>query len=137
MCFLMVMCLFCFASCSNTKDVVILDSNSNKVVAELSTKENTSEVAKLLDACNYAEKTTKAIHSKEKYLIHFIDPKDSQYDIWFDVYITEYNDVYMQYDKEKMWNLNDFNRNNMDYDLKKCNSMTVSEFKAIIMVGGK
>ncbi|MCR5637067.1 MAG: hypothetical protein K6F76_07840 [Clostridiales bacterium] len=137
MCFLMVMCIFSFASCSNTKDVTILDRNSNKVVAELSTKENTSEVAKLLDACNHAEKSNNAIHAKEEYLVHFIDPKDSQYDIWFDVYINERNDVYIQYDKEKMENLNDFNKNNMNYDLMKCNNMTVSEFNEIITAAKK
>ncbi len=134
-CIIVLILIICFSSCSGRKDIVITDCITNKVVSELSTKEDKTEAVMLTDVlnkCKETNKTTKTIDTKEKYQVHFIDPKDSQYDIWFYIYITDENDVYAQFDKKKMENLNDFNKEHMDYNLKECTGMTANEFHSVL-----
>ena len=66
----------------------------------------------------------------QKYLVHFIDPKDSLYDIRYYAYLnTDSNEVYVKFDTLKMSEKYD---GFVDDKMQKCTKLTANEFSAII-----
>jgi hypothetical protein len=95
----------CFSGCSAQNNIVITDSKSGETVAEFSSKEHQAEAAALTNALNGTGEVSGEIDYSEKYLVHFIDPKDPLYDIWYYAYLNDdSNAVYIQFDLEKMSN---------------------------------
>ena len=129
---MLLMCALCLVSCSAKKDTIIIDCNTDKVVAELSMNDNPTEVAALTDALNKTEESSEQFETKEKYLVHFVDPKDSVYDIWYYVYISADNRIFVQYDMEK---LSDVYDGFMNGNMQKCTNMTVNVFNAVLSAG--
>ena len=130
--FLLIIPILCSTSCSAKKDTIIIDCKTDKVVAELSMNDNPTEVAALTDALNKTEETSEQFETKEKYLVHFVDPKDSAYDIWYYVYISEDNRIFVQYDTDK---LSDVYDGFMDGNMQKCTTMTFNVFNAVLSTG--
>ncbi|MER2080564.1 MAG: hypothetical protein ABS876_03460 [Ruminococcus sp.] len=123
----------CFSGCSAQNNIVITDSKSGKVVAEFSSKEHQDEAAALTNALNNAEEASTEIDYSQEYLVHFIDPKDSLYDIWYYAYLNDDSDeVYFKYDLEKMKDYNDKSKGFFDDKMYKSANMTAKEFTDII-----
>lgn len=71
------------------------------------------------------------IKSKPKYLVHFVDPKDSINDVYYYIYI-ENNNIYVQYDTVKMKKLIDKFDVDFDDSIKKTTVMTVKDLDSVL-----
>ena len=118
--------LYALVGCSlNTPNIIITDYGTNNVVTQFSSKDYTEEAAALTNALNYNDEISENIKSDPEYTVHFIDPKNSAYDVWYFVYI-ENDTVYVQYNTEKMQQMND--------DIFKSETMTVDKFMEILSI---
>lgn len=120
-----------FIGCYNNHDIIITDCSTDKVVASFSTEENAEEAVMLTNAENNVGERAVKLNSKPKYLVHFVDPKDSLYDIYYYVYI-EGNNMYIQYNMEEMQELEDISHFGFDVSIMKTNGITVKEFNSIL-----
>ena len=127
---LMILLAVCLSGCSEQNNVVITDCESGEVVAAFSSKEHVSEAASLTDALNNTEEVSAEVDYSQMYLVHFIDPKDSLYDIRYYAYLnTDSNEVYVKFDTLKMSEKYD---GFVDDKMQKCTKLTANEFSAII-----
>lgn len=123
----------CFSGCSAQKNIVITDCKTGEIVAEFSSKEHQAEAALLTNALNNAGEISTEPDFSQKYLVHFIDPKDSLYDIWYYIYVGNDNrDVYVQYDMEKMKKFDDQIRGFADDKVRKSTYLNAVDFSNII-----
>ena len=123
----------CFSGCSAQNNIVITDSKSGETVAEFSSKEHQAEAAALTNALNGTGEVSGEIDYSEKYLVHFIDPKDPLYDIWYYAYLNDdSNAVYIQFDLEKMKDYNKKSDGFFDDKIHKSSKLTADEFSEII-----
>lgn len=74
-----------FIGCYNNHDNIITDCSTDKVVASFSAKEHTEETVMLVNALNSVDEKAIKLNSKPKYMVHFVDPKDSLYDIYYNI----------------------------------------------------
>lgn len=117
--------LVTLSGCFYKDDNIITDCKTGKVVASFSTKEHQKEALLLTNATYYTENKETKIKSKPKYLVHFVDPKDSINDVYYYIYI-ENNNIYIQYDTVKMKELIDKFDVGLDDSIKKTTVMTVN-----------
>ena len=123
----------CFSGCSAQNNIVITDCKSGETVAEFSSKEHQAEAAALTNVLNGTGEVPEEIDDSQKYLVHFIDPKDSLYDIWYYVYLNDdSNAVYIQFDLEKMKDYNKKSDGFFDDKIHKSSKLSADEFSEII-----
>jgi hypothetical protein len=125
---IIILSLVCvFAGCgyrfARSSKIVIIDYETNDVVAQFYTEDDEVSAVALTELLNNTEDITENVYSSPEYTVHFVDPKNSEFDVWYFIYL-ENDSLYMQYDTDKM--------NGMDDDIKKCTSMTPNEFMSII-----
>lgn len=94
-------------------------------------KEHEKEAILLTNATNYTENKETKIKSKPKYLVHFVDPKDSINDVYYYIYI-ENNNIYVQFDTVKMKKLIDKFDVDFDDSIKKTTVMTVKDLDSVL-----
>lgn len=123
----------CFSGCSAQNNIVITDGKTGEIVAAFSSKEHQAEAALLTNALNNTEEMSAEFDYSQKYLVHFIDPKDSLYDIWYYIYVSKDNhDVYVQYDMEKMKEFDDQTPGFADDKVRKSTRLNAVELSDII-----
>ena len=83
------------------------------------------------NATNYTENKETKIKSKPKYLVHFVDPKDSINDVYYYIYI-ENNNIYVQFDTVKMKKLIDKFDIDFDDSIKRTTVMTVKDLDSVL-----
>ena len=125
---IIILSLVCvFAGCgyrfARSSKIVIIDYETNDVVAQFYTEDDEVSAVALTEMLNNTEDITENVYSSPEYTVHFVDPRNADYDVWHFVYIKDEN-LYIQYDTDKM--------KDMDDDIKKCTSMTPNEFMSII-----
>lgn len=101
------------------------------LVLALTLIEHQKEAILLTNATNYTENKETKIKSKPKYLVHFVDPKDSINDVYYYIYI-ENNNIYVQFDTVKMKKLIDKFDVNFDNLIKKTTVMTVKDLDSVL-----
>ncbi len=126
--FLTLLVVLVFSGCSNKSDIVITDYETGKTAVEFSSKDYQKEAAKITDMINYLSDEEIDTVESPKYRVHFIDPKDSKYDIWFSVYDID-NRLYVQMVTEKM---GEHYSSFYDSSVREVTTMTVDEFNKII-----
>ncbi|MDD5923757.1 MAG: hypothetical protein PUC88_03080 [Clostridia bacterium] len=126
--FLTLLVVFVFSGCSNKSDIVVTDYETGKTAVAFSSKDYQEEAAKIIDMINYL--SDEEIHTTEspKYRVHFIDPKDSKYDIWFSVYDID-SHLYVKMLTEKM---SEHYSSFYDDSVKEVTTITVDEFNEIM-----
>lgn len=130
---LVVFLAICFCGCSAQKDIVITDCSSGQTIAGFSLKEDQNTAALLTNALNNGEVVSAQIDYSQKYLIHFVDPKDSLYDIWYYLYVNEdKNEVYVQFDLTEMKTYNDKTNGFFDDSIRRSTNLTAEEFLTIL-----
>lgn len=123
--------LVTLSGCFYKDDNIITDCKTGKVVASFSTKEHEKEAILLTNATNYLEDKETKVKSKPKYLVHFVDPKDSINDVYYYIYI-ENNNIYVQFDTVKMKELIDKFDVGLDDSIKKTTVMTVKDLDSVL-----
>ena len=125
LCSIIIFSLVCvFAGCgARSAKIEIKDYESNDVIAQFYTKDDEVSAVALTELLNNTEDISENINSSPEYTVHFVDPKNSDFDVWYFVYL-ENDSLYMQYDTDKM--------KGMDDDIKLSTSMTPNEFMSII-----
>lgn len=123
--------LITLSGCFYKDDNIITDCKTGKVVASFSTKEHEKEAILLTNATNYTENKETKIKSKPKYLVHFVDPKDSINDVYYYIYIKN-NNIYVQYDTVKMKKLIDKFDVDFDDSIKRTTVMTVKDLESVL-----
>ncbi len=128
-CFVAVISIICilFGCGFDKSHFIITDCKTNEVVVKFSSKEYVDETIVLTNALNNRETFSGEINPSKKYSIHYVDPKNSYYDVWYYVYI-ENDNLYIQMDTDRMKGIE-------DNTVKKCTSMTVDEFISILKTG--
>lgn len=129
--FLLVFVLTVLTGCFHKDNFFITNYVTGKVVASFSLEENEKQALMLTNALNYCENKEVKLNSKPKYMVHFVDPKDSLHDLYFYVYI-ENDNVYVQFNMDKMQGLEDTFHVGLDGSIKKTNGITVDEFNSIL-----
>lgn len=119
--------MFLFYSCSSGAKIEIEDYGTNKTVTEFATSERESDAADLTNMISSNEETDDNVGEPD-YTVHFIDPKDSKYDIWYFAYVENGN-VYFQYDIDRTFQDENFKFTD---EIKKCTEMTEERFNEIL-----
>lgn len=129
--FVLVLTFIMFVGCSSVDDCIISNVSTGKVVASFSTKKHEDETIMLVDAENNVSEKAVKVKSKPKYMVHFVDPKSSLHDVYYYLYIEKEN-MYIQYNMDKMNKLEERFHVGLDDSIKKTNGITVDEFNSIL-----
>lgn len=129
--FLLIFILTMLTGCFDKHNCIITNFSTDKVIASFSTKEHTEETVMLANAENNVEEKAVKLNTNPKYMVHFVDPKDSLHDMYYYVYI-EGDNMYIQYNMKEMQELEDTFPVGLDDSIRKTNGITVKEFNSIL-----
>lgn len=113
-------------SASTMCEISILDYNTEEVLTQFEASDDT-KANTVFNTLNNTEDTSEKPKTEPSYIIHFIDNGDSQYDVWYLVYIDD-SKLFVCLDSSRT----ESNNLNLESGLKLCKSTTVAEFVALL-----
>lgn len=131
---MLVLSLTLFSGCKEKGvDIIIYDYETGKEITTINSVEDTKDFKDFSGAFLSLGEVAKDVEENETYSVLLKDPKDSTYDIWYKVALSDGN-VFARFDFEKMDDeyVSTLNEMAFSEDYCKCDNMTDEMFKGFL-----
>ena len=131
---MLVLSLLIFSGCKEKGiDIIIYDYETQEKLVTLNSVENTKAFKDFSGAFLNNGEVAADIQEDETYSVLLKDPKDSTYDIWYKVALSD-GYTYAKFDFDKMDDeyVSTFNEMEFTEDYCKCDNMTSEDFKGFL-----
>lgn len=131
---LLMLSLTLFSGCKGKGiDIIIYDYETEKALVTLNSVENTKKFKDFSGAFLKSGEAVKDVEEDVTYSVLLKDPKDSTYDIWYKVALSD-SKVFARFDFEKMDQeyVNTFNEMAFTQDYTICDNMSEEMFRSFL-----